>query len=112
MIGQPATRIFQLDASPPVSNKHFSSFPTERSQIHNKRVETHLFNSPKMSNEGMGTSAPKNEDDQIVQILSNAKLIAVVGATNRESMPVYGVLRYLQDQVRANETSFVFSSRK
>ncbi len=40
------------------------------------------------------------EDKEIFRILSTANVIAVVGATNRESMPVYGVMRYLQDQVR------------
>ena len=41
----------------------------------------------------------KKEDEEIYQILSKAKLIAVVGATNRETMPVYGVMQYLQSSV-------------
>ncbi len=40
------------------------------------------------------------EDKEIFRILSTANTIAVVGATNRESMPVYGVMLYLQNQVR------------
>jgi hypothetical protein len=39
------------------------------------------------------------EDREIFRILSTANTIAVVGATNRESMPVYGVMLYLQNQV-------------
>jgi hypothetical protein len=40
-----------------------------------------------------------DEDKEIFRILSTANVIAVVGATNRESMPVYGVMRYLQSEV-------------
>ena len=52
-----------------------------------------------MSAGGISAPAFKSEDDEVVEILTNAKLIAVVGATNRESMPVHGVMRFLQEQV-------------
>ena len=45
------------------------------------------------------TDFATEEDQEIYRILSTANVIAVVGATNRESMPVYGVMRYLQNQV-------------
>ena len=56
------------------------------------KTRTNLRLLPFMSN-------GKNEDEEIFHILSTAKVIAVVGATNRQSMPVYGVMEYLQNAV-------------
>eukprot|EP00286_Rhodomonas_abbreviata_P013530 CAMPEP_0181324190 /NCGR_PEP_ID=MMETSP1101-20121128/20218_1 /TAXON_ID=46948 /ORGANISM="Rhodomonas abbreviata, Strain Caron Lab Isolate" /LENGTH=146 /DNA_ID=CAMNT_0023432331 /DNA_START=237 /DNA_END=677 /DNA_ORIENTATION=- len=37
-------------------------------------------------------------DDDVRKVLSSAKTIAIVGATNRESMPVHGVMNYMISQ--------------
>ena len=45
-------------------------------------------------------------DNLIVEVLSHARTIAVVGATNRESMPVHSVMKYLIEQVLIPSTTF------
>lgn len=37
-------------------------------------------------------------DEDIAELLTNARTIAVVGASDRPSRPSYGVMRFLQDQ--------------
>jgi predicted CoA-binding protein len=36
--------------------------------------------------------------DEVIQVWSNAKTVAVVGATTKETMPVYGVMKYLLNE--------------
>ncbi|KAJ1486460.1 hypothetical protein T484DRAFT_1943494 [Baffinella frigidus] len=43
-------------------------------------------------------SASSDVDETVQKALGQASTIAVVGATKRESMPVYGVMKYLQNQ--------------
>lgn len=38
-------------------------------------------------------------DDEVRALLSSAKTIAVVGATNKDTMPVHGVMKFLMNQV-------------
>ena len=40
---------------------------------------------------------PLTQDQEIADLLSNAKTIAVVGASDRPDRPSYGVMKYLQD---------------
>ena len=40
---------------------------------------------------------PLTRDDDIVRLLTNARTIAVVGASDRPSRPSYGVMKFLQD---------------
>jgi uncharacterized protein len=40
---------------------------------------------------------PLTRDEDIAELLTNARTIAVVGASDRPSRPSYGVMRYLQD---------------
>ena len=40
---------------------------------------------------------PLTQDQEIAGLLSNAKTIAVVGASDRPDRPSYGVMKYLQD---------------
>jgi predicted CoA-binding protein len=41
---------------------------------------------------------PLTRDEDIAELLTNARTIAVVGASDRPSRPSYGVMRFLQDQ--------------
>lgn len=41
---------------------------------------------------------PLTRDEDIAEILMNARTVAVVGASDRPSRPSYGVMRFLQDQ--------------
>lgn len=41
---------------------------------------------------------PLTSDEDIARLLSKARTIAVVGASDRPSRPSYGVMRFLQDQ--------------
>ena len=40
---------------------------------------------------------PLTRDEDIAELLANARTIAVVGASDRPSRPSYGVMRFLQD---------------
>jgi predicted CoA-binding protein len=40
---------------------------------------------------------PLTRDEDIAKLLTNARTIAVVGASDRPSRPSYGVMRFLQD---------------
>jgi len=40
---------------------------------------------------------PLTRDEEIAELLSNARTVAVVGASDRPSRPSYGVMRFLQD---------------
>ncbi len=40
---------------------------------------------------------PLTRDEDIAELLTNARTIAVVGASDRPSRPSYGVMRFLQD---------------
>ena len=40
---------------------------------------------------------PLTRDEDIAALLTNARTIALVGASDRPSRPAYGVLRFLQD---------------
>ena len=40
---------------------------------------------------------PLTRDEDIFQLLANARTIAVVGASDRPSRPSYGVMKFLQD---------------
>src|SRR5918997_2674391 len=40
---------------------------------------------------------PLTRDDEIAELLTNARAIAVVGASDRPSRPSYGVMRFLQN---------------
>ena len=40
---------------------------------------------------------PLNRDEDIAELLTNARTVAVVGASDRPDRPSYGVMRYLQD---------------
>ena len=41
---------------------------------------------------------PLTRDEDIAELLTSARTIAVVGASDRPSRPSYGVMRFLQDQ--------------
>src|SRR4029453_12455786 len=41
---------------------------------------------------------PLTRDEDIAELLTNARTIAVVGASDRPSRPSYGVMRFLQSQ--------------
>jgi predicted CoA-binding protein len=41
---------------------------------------------------------PLTRDEDIAELLTNARTIAVVGASDRPERPSYGVMRFLQDQ--------------
>ena len=41
---------------------------------------------------------PLNRDEDIAELLRNARTIAVVGASDRPDRPSYGVMRFLQEQ--------------
>jgi predicted CoA-binding protein len=41
---------------------------------------------------------PLTRDEDIAELLTNARTIAVVGASDRPSRPSYGVMRFLQDR--------------
>src|SRR3954469_13197898 len=41
---------------------------------------------------------PLTRDEDIAELLTNARTIAVVGASDRTNRPSYGVMRFLQDQ--------------
>jgi len=41
---------------------------------------------------------PLTRDEDIADLLTNARTIAVVGASDRPSRPSYGVMKFLQDQ--------------
>jgi len=41
---------------------------------------------------------PLTRDEDIAELLTNTRTIAVVGASDRPSRPSYGVMRFLQDQ--------------
>ncbi len=41
---------------------------------------------------------PLTRDEDIAELLTTARTIAVVGASDRPSRPSYGVMRFLQDQ--------------
>ncbi len=41
---------------------------------------------------------PLTRDEDIAEILMNARTVAVVGASDRPSRPSYGIMRFLQDQ--------------
>jgi predicted CoA-binding protein len=41
---------------------------------------------------------PLTRDEDIAELLTNARTIAMVGASDRPSRPSYGVMRFLQDQ--------------
>ena len=40
---------------------------------------------------------PLNRDEYIAELLTNARTIAVVGASDRPNRPSYGVMKFLQD---------------
>ena len=40
---------------------------------------------------------PVTRDDDIAELLSNARTIAIVGASDRPNRPSYGVMKFLQD---------------
>lgn len=40
---------------------------------------------------------PLTHDEDIAELLTNARTIALVGASDRPSRPAYGVMRFLQD---------------
>ena len=40
---------------------------------------------------------PLNRDEDISQLLANARTIAVIGASDRPNRPSYGVMKFLQD---------------
>ena len=40
---------------------------------------------------------PLTRDEDIAELLSNARTIAVIGASDRPERPSYGVMRFLQD---------------
>src|ERR1044071_8307860 len=40
---------------------------------------------------------PLTRDEDIAELLTNARTIAVIGASDRPSRPSYGVMRFLQD---------------
>jgi hypothetical protein len=40
---------------------------------------------------------PLTSDDEIAELLRNARTIAVMGASDRPSRPAYGVIRFLQE---------------
>lgn len=40
---------------------------------------------------------PLTRDEDIAKLLTNARTIALVGASDRPSRPAYGVMRFLQD---------------
>src|SRR5215204_5824848 len=40
---------------------------------------------------------PLTRDEDIAELLANARTIAVIGASDRPSRPSYGVMRFLQD---------------
>eukprot|EP00960_Hanusia_phi_P003359 98702-Hanusia_phi.AAC.2 len=40
-----------------------------------------------------------SEAELVKQVWSEAKTVAVVGATNKDTMPVYDVMKFLQAQV-------------
>lgn len=41
---------------------------------------------------------PLTRDEDIAELLTNARTIAVVGASDRPSRPSYGVMKFLQEQ--------------
>ena len=41
---------------------------------------------------------PLTRDEDIAELLANARTIAVVGASDRPSRPSYGVMKFLQDR--------------
>jgi predicted CoA-binding protein len=40
---------------------------------------------------------PLTRDEDIVELLTNARTIALVGASDRPSRPAYGVMKFMQD---------------
>ena len=40
---------------------------------------------------------PLTSDDEIAELLNNARTIALIGASDRPSRPSYGVMKFLQD---------------
>jgi predicted CoA-binding protein len=55
-----------------------------------------MNNSPDRSRQDCEQSSPLPAGDPVSQILQNSRVIAVVGLSNRQHRPSYGVARYLQ----------------
>jgi hypothetical protein len=90
ILDQGTFRYLHFDKRIPVSSTSTLLFTKARTKISPLMPQT--MNVPR-------ADIAAEEDREIFRILSTANTIAVVGATNRESMPVYGVMLYLQNQV-------------
>jgi hypothetical protein len=91
ILDQGTSKYFHFDKRIPVSSKSAPKLFT------NARTKTPTLTPQAMNVPRIEIAA--EEDKEIFRILSTANTIAVVGATNRASMPVYGVMLYLQNQV-------------
>src|SRR3569833_2244090 len=51
----------------------------------------------RIDRQGDGTAMPLTRDEDIAELLTNARTIAMVGASDRPDRPSYGVMKFLQD---------------
>jgi predicted CoA-binding protein len=51
----------------------------------------------RIDHEGGEAAMPLTRDEDIAELLTNARTIAVVGASDRPNRPSYGVMKFLQD---------------